>query len=105
TVTAASPAEENRRPLIRAQALAMRAVAHFEVMQMYSKNYDANDPRGVPLMLKSDVLARPARNSMGEVMTQIEQDLAEAKTLLTNAAFSDTVMNKVNIAAYQARIA
>lgn len=105
TVTAANPSEEARRPILRAQLLAMRGLAHFEVMQMYSKNYNATDPLGVPIMLKSDVLARPARNTMGEVITQVEADLSEAKGLLANATFSDTVMNKVNIAAYQARIA
>ena len=45
---------------------------------------------------------------MGEVMAQIEADFAQAKTLLpavTPATFSDTVFNKVNIAAYQARAA
>lgn len=104
TVTAASPAEEARRPILRGQLLAMRGLAHFELMQIYSKNYNPNDPLGVPIMLKSDVLAKPARNSMGQVITQVEQDLTDAKALLANVAFSDTVMNKVNIAAYQARI-
>ena len=46
---------------------------------------------------------------MGEVMAQIEADFAEAKTLLpelTNPSdFTDTVMNKVNVIAYQARVA
>lgn len=104
TVKAATPAEEARRPILRGQLLAMRALAHFEVMQMYSKNYNPSDPLGVPIMLKSEVFATPARNSMGEVITQVEADLNEAKGLLANVTFSDTVMNKVNIAAYQARI-
>jgi hypothetical protein len=45
---------------------------------------------------------------MGEVMAQIESDLSEAKALLpavTFIDFRDTVMNKVNVAAYQARVA
>jgi hypothetical protein len=45
---------------------------------------------------------------MAETITQIESDLTEAKTLLpavTSADFKDTVMNRINIAAYQARIA
>ncbi|HEX6334491.1 MAG TPA: RagB/SusD family nutrient uptake outer membrane protein, partial [Flavisolibacter sp.] len=63
----------------------------------------------VPLMTQSCVLCRPARNTMGEVMTQIDKDLADAKTLLppisavTNA--HDTVMNALNVTGYQARIA
>lgn len=103
-----SPSEEPRRNIIKGQLLALRGIAHFGLLQAYSKNFEANDPLGVPIMLVSDPLGKPARNSMGEVMTQIETDLNDAKALLpavTPATFSDTVMNKVNIAAYQARIA
>jgi hypothetical protein len=45
---------------------------------------------------------------MGEVMAQIEADLNEARTLLPGVnpgSFRDTVMNRVNVSAYQARIA
>src|ERR1044071_3346624 len=59
-------------------------------------------------MLTSEPLGKPARNTMGEGMAQIEKDLTDAKLLLpavTPATFFDTVMNRVNIAAYQARIA
>lgn len=107
TVTA-TPAEEPRRDIIKGQLLALRAIAHFGLLQAYSKNYDPAESLGISIMLTSDPLAKPARNTMAEVMTQIEADFAEARSLLpavTAATFSDTVMNKVNIAAYQARIA
>jgi hypothetical protein len=107
TVTATA-AEEPRRNILKGQLLALRAISHFSLLQSYCKNYDPTDVRGVPLMLASNPLARPARNTMGEVMTQIEADLLEAKNLLpavTPADFTDTVMNRINIAAYQARIA
>ncbi len=104
----ATAAEEPRRNIIKGQMLALRGIAHFGLLQSYSKNYDPTDTKGVPVMLVSDPLAKPARNTMGEVMGQIENDLAEAKTLLpavTPADFKDTVMNRINVAAYQARIA
>jgi hypothetical protein len=103
-VSAASPTEEARRNILKGQLLALRGISHFELMQMYSKNYAPALP-GVPIMLASDVLARPSRNTMGEVITQVEKDLADAKLLLAGTApFKDTVMNTVNIAAYLARI-
>ena len=108
TTVKATPAEEPRRNVLQGQLLALRAIAYFDLLENYSKVYDANDPLGVPLVLKSDPLGKPARNTVGEVMTQIETDLSTAKGLLPNvtvANFSDTVMNKINIAAYQARIA
>ena len=93
---------------MQGQLLALRAIATFDLLENYSKVYDASDPLGVPVLLKSDPLGKPARNTVAEVMTQVETDLATAKGLLPNvtvASFTDTVMNKVNIAAYQARIA
>ena len=109
TVTAANADQEARRPIIKGQLLAMRAIAHFGLLQAYCKVYDPAEPLGVPVMLESNPLAKPSRKSMGEVMAQIEADFAEAKTLLpdlTNPGdFTDTVMNKVNVLAYQARVA
>jgi hypothetical protein len=96
-----------RRDIIKGQLLALRALAHFGLLQSYSKNYNAAEV-GVPIMTASDPLAKPSRNTMGEVIAQIEKDLSDAKALLptvTAATFTDTVMNKVNVAAYQARIA
>ncbi len=107
TVTAGAD-QEPRRNILKGQMLAMRAIAHFGLLQSYCKNYDPADARGVPVMLVSDPLAKPARNTMGEVMAQIESDLSEAKALLPVVTFSDfrdTVINKINVAAYQARIA
>ncbi len=107
TVTA-TPAEEPRRNILRAHLLALRGIAHFSLLEMYCKTYNPGDARGVPIMLVSDPLGKPSRNTMGEVMARIETDLADAKNLLpavTPATFTDTVMNKVNIAAFQARVA
>jgi len=107
-VTSASPFEESRRGVLKGQLLAMRAVGHFELLQDYAKKYDPADPLGVPIMLKSDPLGQPARAKVADVITQIKADFAAALALLpatTTANFTDTVMNPVTIAAYQARLA
>ncbi len=107
TVTA-KPDQEYRRDILKGQLLALRGIAYFELLEAYSNIYSASDPLGVPISLVSDPLQKPARKSMGEVMTQINTDLSDARALLpavTPADFSDTVMNQINIAAYQARIA
>ena len=107
TVTATA-AEEPKRNIFKGELLGLRAIAHFGLLQSYCKKYSASDPLGVPVMLSSNPLGKPARNSMGEVMNRIETDLAEAKTLLpavTAATFTDTALNRISIAAYQARIA
>lgn len=97
-----------RKDIVRGHLLGLRALGHFGLLQSFSKNYNANEPLGIPIMLESDPLAKPTRATMGAVMTQIEKDLSDAKALVpaaTPANFTDTVLNKVNIAAYQARIA
>jgi hypothetical protein len=100
--------QEGKRDVVKGQLLALRALAHFGLLQSFCKNYNASETLGIPIVLESDPLTKPARNTMLEVITQIENDLTTAKGLLpavTVASFSDTIMNKVNIAAYQARIA
>lgn len=104
----ATAAEEPRRNILKGQLLALRAIAHFGVLQSYCKSYSATDAKGIPIMLVSDPLIQPARATIGAAVTQIETDLNDASALLpavTPATFSDTVMNQVNINAYRARIA
>lgn len=107
-VTVANPTEAARRPILKAQLLGMRALAHFELLESYAKKYDPADPLGVPIMLKSDPLGKPARARVADVLAQIQTDFSAASTALpavTPASFTDTVINQINIAAFQARIA
>lgn len=107
TVTAANAAEEASRDNFKGQLLALRGMAHFELLRNYCGNYDPA-ALGVPLMTDITVFGKPARNTMGEVMAQIETDLSDAKTLLpavTASNFSDTALNKISVAGFQARIA
>jgi starch-binding outer membrane protein, SusD/RagB family len=107
TVTA-TPAEEPKRNTLQGQLLGLRAIGLFGLLENYSKAYDPNDPLGIPVVLKSDPLGKPARNTVKDVVAQIESDLTTAKGLLPTvsvANFYDTVLNKINIAAFQARVA
>ena len=100
--------EETRKNTVQGQMLALRAIAHFEVLQAYAKDYNATDPLGIAYLKTSDPLAKPARLPIGEVVTNIETDLQDAYNLspnVTPGSFSDTVLNKVSIDAYRARIA
>jgi starch-binding outer membrane protein, SusD/RagB family len=100
--------EEDRRKILKGQMLALRAISHFGLLNSFSNNYNPSG-KGIPIMLVADPAARPGHNTMGEVMTRIETDLADAFALLPDISatnpFTDTVMNRVNINAYRARIA
>lgn len=97
-----------RRDAVRGQLLGMRALGHFSLLQSFAKNYDPAERLGVAIVLESNPTARNARNTMAESVAAIEKDLADAKALMpavTAASFRDTVLNRVSIAAYQARVA
>jgi len=104
-VTATITNPEAKRDIFKGQLLGLRALGHFGLLQAYCKKYDPTDVLGVPVMLESNPLAQPARNTVGQVMNQIQSDITEAKALLANELFSDVTLNKANIPAFQARIA
>lgn len=100
------------KKIIKGQALAYRAWAHFQLVQLWGKRYDAtakpNNQPGVPLLLTNTLEGQP-RVSVEEVYTQINKDLDEALSLLNGytrtgtAAKSNLNVNVVN--AIKARVA
>lgn len=106
-VPAANATEEATKRRIAAELTALRGIAHFELLiRFMPSGYDAN-ALGIPIMLKSDLAAAPARNTVGEVISQVEQDLAAGRA---EAAIPTTPANPIRlsqaaIAAYQARVA
>ncbi|MDB5210910.1 MAG: RagB/SusD family nutrient uptake outer membrane protein [Sediminibacterium sp.] len=104
---ASNPSDESRKAILKGQMLGMRALAHFDLLQLYSNKYTPGD-LGIPIMLSSNITAQPKRNTMAEVITQVETDFADALALLpaaTSSNFTDTVMNQLNINAYRAKVA
>lgn len=94
---------------IKGQALCYRAWAHFQLVQLYGKRYNAaavpNSQLGVPIMLTStyDGLAR---STVEEVYTQIVADLTNAITLLTGYTRANKSHFNVSVAqGLRARVA
>jgi starch-binding outer membrane protein, SusD/RagB family len=84
---------------IRGQALAIRALAHFDLMRYFAQSYDRNSTAlAIPIKLTSSITT-PGRNTVVEVYDQIYADLAEARTLL-----SGTLDSPINTAASRSRI-
>ncbi|GAB4123209.1 MAG: RagB/SusD family nutrient uptake outer membrane protein [Raineya sp.] len=73
------PGQKNR---IKGQALALRALAHFDLMRFFAASYDRNSSAlGVAIKLKSEA-TYPPRNTVKECYDQIYKDLTEAEELL-----------------------
>lgn len=106
-IPSATPADDALKTRYKGEAMAMRAIGHYELMRNYSGNYDAN-ALGVPVMTSNQTFAFPPRNTMGEVMQQIETDLTTAKTMVATANssnYADTAINNIIVAGLQARVA
>lgn len=100
--------QEADRSAMKGELLALRALGHFELLTWYSKKYNPSDPLGIPVVTKSCLDCYPARNTVAQVITQIETDLEQAKTLLpavTAASYNDLQLNRISVTAIQARLA
>jgi hypothetical protein len=73
-----------KRNQVKGEALVHRAYSYLTLVNEYAKHYSstAETDMGVPLNLKVDINALPARASVKEVYMQIEKDLLEAAAIL-----------------------
>lgn len=72
---------------IKGEALAIRALAHFDLVRVFAKQYTNSNPAtdlGVPVILESKI-DEPARNTIEEVYAQVIKDLSDAKALIGDA--------------------
>ncbi len=96
------------RNTLKGEALALRAFGYFNLVQLYGKRYNAaakpNTQLGVPLVLEPSTAGK-ARNTVEEVYTQINKDLAEAAALLTSSRVNKSHINLNVVKGLQARVA
>ena len=90
---------------LKGEALAMRALMYFNLVNWYAKPY-VTDPNseGVPIVLSYDPLLKPSRAKLSEVYAQIDKDLNDAFGLMTITKNSSYVTKYV-ARALQARVA
>jgi hypothetical protein len=71
---------------VKGEAYMFRAEAYMNLVRHFGKNYDPADATslGVPIVLEFDLYARPARNTVHEVYTQIKEDLDSAARFLAD---------------------
>ncbi len=97
---------------LKAEALFLRALAHFDLVRLYARSYAYNpDGLGVPIILHTDATAteQPERNTVRDVYEQVITDLRDAESLMsddyirTGVSDSKAVANKNVIRALLAR--
>jgi hypothetical protein len=102
---ASGPQEEKDE--IKGQALAYRAWAHFNLVQLFAERYEvgsSNDQLGVPIVLEPITTGGP-RNTVEEVYTQINEDLDSAIQLLEVARNAKSHINIDVARGIKARVA
>lgn len=86
----ATSANQTRVNRIKGQALAIRAMVHFDIMKYWCDNLDRNSTSpGIPFVKQSvlelsPVNAKPARGTVKEVYDNVYADIAAAKTAFAN---------------------
>lgn len=94
--------QKNRLKEIQGQALALRALAHFDLLSFFAPTFEDSD-LGIPYIDFVVILELPARNSVGEVFAGIQADLDAAKPLISDTA--NIFLTKDLITALEAKIA
>ena len=79
-----SDADQQNMNFVRGQALGLRALAHFEALQYYSTDYNQSS-LGVPYVDYVVTVELPSRNTVGEVVTGILNDIDTAENLLESS--------------------
>src|SRR5258706_15748479 len=70
---------------IKAQAIALRALAHFDLLRCFGEQFDRNsNARGIAYVDKFDIEQKPSRLTVKGSYDRIEADLKLAKSLMLN---------------------
>lgn len=80
-----SSEEATRVNRIKGQALALRAMAHFDLLRYWGESYDRNSTlKGVPYKTTFNIGEMPVRLSVREIYDNIFRDMGQAETMLGN---------------------
>lgn len=94
-----STTNANRVNRLKGQALAIRGMAHFDLLRYWGVDFDRNSTNlGIPYVSSVDITNKPPRLTVKESWDKILKDMLEAETLLGTIDKSiNTSSNKSNI--------
>lgn len=99
--------DQSTKDQLRAEALFVRALAHFDLMRIYAQDYNFTSDQshlGVPYVTTNEI-GTPARNTAGEVFTNIISDLNAAEGLMSSAtSLNASRASEMAVVALRARV-
>jgi starch-binding outer membrane protein, SusD/RagB family len=108
-VPTANATEASLKTQYRGELLALRAMAHLELLRHFSETPDYQPEKlGVVIMTeyaKGPGTHRPTRNTQAQVVTQINTDLTEARALIPASFTNSSRITRNAVIASQARVA
>ena len=103
-ITDANLADDEKKT-IKAQALAVRAMAHFDLLRMFGYHWDLSSSFGIPVILKvqqaKDIVSR---SSVADTYAAIIKDLNDADGLISASFIDPKFANAVFIKGLLARV-
>lgn len=96
-----APGEQALTEHYKGELLGIRAFCHLQLLSAFAESYQA-DAMGVPYMVESQI-GYPARDSFGEVMRLIQQDLETAASLMSADFEDQSRITRLAVRAIQAR--
>ncbi|MCF1715929.1 RagB/SusD family nutrient uptake outer membrane protein [Flavihumibacter sp. RY-1] len=108
-IPANTPAEEALKSQYKGELLAMRAIAHFDLLNYFSATL-AYDPTALGIVVqaesaKSPSSYQPARVNQQEAINLINADLVQAKTLIPATFTNASRITRNAVSAMQAKVA
>jgi hypothetical protein len=83
---------------IKGQALAIRAMAHFDLLRFWGEDYARNSTKkGIPYITEVNIDLKPARSTVKETWDKIFVDMLAAETALATVTGLNTASNKSNL--------
>ncbi|WP_205502999.1 RagB/SusD family nutrient uptake outer membrane protein [Rufibacter psychrotolerans] len=99
-------ANQERVNEIKGQALAIRAMVHFDLLRYWGESYDRNATGlGVPYVTEVDIETMPARLTVKETYDNIFRDMEEAENLLEGVELDNDARAYIDQLAVQALLA
>jgi len=90
---------------LRGEALTVRALAHFDLVQLFATPYSVNpNAEGIPIITSFDQNAKPSRDAVSAVYNQILTDLTDAFGLMTVTDNSSAYITKYVARALEAKV-
>lgn len=106
-VSAVTEEEKKEKQKIYAELIAIRAIAHFDLLRFFATSYTDPNALAIPIVNKTIVFEKLARNTVGQVMSFVKKDLETSYSILNEVSDNSDVtrITPLAVQAIRARIA